>query len=129
MNDLTLERIARVAHAANRAYCETLGYFSQVSWDSAKEWQKQSAIAGVKEILLNPDIGPREHHQKWVDYKKQEGWIFGPIKDEKKKQHPCMVPYDLLPFEQKMKDYIFGYVVKAFVDGCLKEGNTEKAGE
>lgn len=51
-----IEDIASVCHEANRAYCRTLGDFSQGPWISAPDWQKQSAIAGVKlhlETLAN----------------------------------------------------------------------------
>jgi hypothetical protein len=42
-----------------------------------------------------------------------DGWKYGPVKDPEKKEHPCFVPYDRLPTEQKAKDYIFGAVVKS----------------
>ena len=39
--------------------------------------------------------------------KTEEGWKYGPVKDADEKEHPCYVPYEELPTEQKSKDYIF----------------------
>ena len=47
------ELIAKVAHTVNKAYCETLGDYSQPSWDEAPEWQKASALQGVEFHLNN----------------------------------------------------------------------------
>lgn len=49
--------------------------------------------------------------------KEEDGWVYGPEKDAEKKVHPCMVPYDQLPKEQRMKDVLFGAVVRAMVCG------------
>ena len=42
------EDIARICHEANAAYCLSLGDTSQTDWDNAPDWQKKSAINGVK---------------------------------------------------------------------------------
>ena len=42
-----VERVARICHEANRAYCQTIGDFSQRPWAEADEWQRKSAIEGV----------------------------------------------------------------------------------
>lgn len=42
------EQIARVAHEVNRAYCKALGDDSQEVWELAPQWQRDSAIVGVK---------------------------------------------------------------------------------
>ena len=46
--------------------------------------------------------------------KTAEGWSWGPVKDPERKQHPCMVPYDQLPQEQRAKDYIFRAIVNTY---------------
>jgi hypothetical protein len=46
--------------------------------------------------------------------KKAAGWIYGPVKDPEKKEHPCIVPYDQLPIEQRTKDYLFKAIVDCF---------------
>ena len=110
MNDV--EKIAKVTHEINRAYCQALGDNSQPSWKDAPECQKQSAINGVLFHLQNPSAKPSHSHECWLAEKEAAGWIYGPEKDPEKKQHPCMVPYEQLPVEQKAKDYLFPAVVR-----------------
>ena len=54
----TKEKIAKVCHEANRAYCEALGDYSQTTWEKAPDWQKESAINGVQFHLDNPGASP-----------------------------------------------------------------------
>jgi hypothetical protein len=44
--------------------------------------------------------------------KHEAGWMWGKEKDVEKKLHPCMVPWEELPVEQRVKDYLFRAVVK-----------------
>ena len=113
LDDTQIEAIARVAHEANKAYCATLGDFSQVSWDEAPDWQKRSAIDGVKYHLLNPHSKPSDSHENWSKQKLDEGWKYGPVKDPEKKEHHCLVPFEKLPLEQQKKDHLFLGVVRA----------------
>lgn len=106
-----VEQIARTAHEVNRAYCSAIGDDSQPAWEDAPQWQKDSAINGVKFHMLNPDAGPDHSHVEWLKEKQDSGWKYGPVKDAEKKEHPCFVPYDQLPTEQKAKDYLFKAVV------------------
>jgi hypothetical protein len=57
------------------------------------------------------DAGPDASHNSWLEEKRSAGWTFGPVKDADKKEHPCFVPYDQLPAEQKAKDYLFKQTV------------------
>lgn len=106
-------QIAKVCHEANRAYCQAIGDDSQAPWEQAPDWQKESAVKGV-EFHLSGDHDPSASHQSWYDEKKADGWIYGPVKDVEKKEHPCMVAYSQLPKEQQAKDYIFRAVVHSF---------------
>lgn len=109
----SVERIARVCHEANRAYCEAMQDYSQIEWDMAPEWQRKSVINGVIFHLHNPDASPAESHESWLKEKQYGGWQYGPVKDVEKKEHPCMLPYEQLPIEQRVKDYIFTAIVRA----------------
>lgn len=103
----TVEEIAEQCHEANRRYCESIGDNTQVEWNKAEDWQKESAINGVKFKLENPDITPEQQHENWMKDKKADGWKYGKKKDAEKKTHPCMVPYEKLPEDQRLKDEIF----------------------
>lgn len=105
--------IAQVAHETNRAYCEQTGDFSQLPWGAAPEWQKASAVNGVKFHIENPDAGCSASHESWLKEKYANGWQYGPVKDAEKKKHPCCVLYEELPIEQKVKDALFVGVVRA----------------
>jgi hypothetical protein len=65
----------------------------------------------VKLHIAN-SITPEESHHNWMTYKLNDGWKYGPVKDGIKKEHPCLVPYELLPSEQKAKDYIFIAIIE-----------------
>lgn len=108
--------IAEICHEANRAYCAALGDHSQLPWAEAPQWQRDSAIAGVNAIIDNPAQSPGASHASWLAQKEREGWKYGPVKDVEKKEHPCFVPYEDLPPDQKAKDYIFVAIAKT----CLR---------
>lgn len=111
--DQKVERIARVTHEVNRAYCASLGDTSQAGWEEAPDWQRDSARNGVRMHLANPDATPADSHASWLAQKDAEGWTYGPVKDPETKRHPCFVPYGALPAEQRAKDYLFRAVVHA----------------
>lgn len=113
LGDHEVELIARICHEANRTYCVGIGDLSQVPWGQAPDWQRASAIAGVRHHLAD-DLTPEQSHAKWFAHKYDEGWQWGPVKDEQKKLHPCMLPYEHLPEFQKRKDLLFRNIVKAF---------------
>ena len=108
-----LEYIARIAHEINRAYCQALGDTSQPAWENAPDWQRSSAINGVQFHIDNPQAGPDHSHNEWLKEKEAGGWKYGPVKNPETKEHPCFVPYEPLPVEQKAKDYLFRAVVHA----------------
>ena len=63
--------------------------------------------------LANPDATPEDSHASWLAQKAADGWTYGRVKDPDAKRHPCMVPYNQLPAEQRAKDYLFKGVVAA----------------
>ena len=108
-----MEAAAIMAHEANRAYCELLGDESQVPWQNASQNQKDSALAGVTSIWERPSSTPEESHEGWLAHKEADGWVYGEVKDEDARTHPCMVDYEDLPESQRLKDSLFGAVVRA----------------
>lgn len=108
---------ARIAHEVNRAYCISIGDDSQLPWELAPGWQQNSAVNGILfhwgALSRGEEVLPSQSHDSWLKQKTEEGWKHGPVKDVEKKEHPCFVPYDELPTEQKTKDFLFGAVARA----------------
>lgn len=115
---ITKEHIAFVAHEANRAYCVALGDFSQAGWGDAPEWQRESARMGV-DLHCMGDFGPEASHIAWMEVKLEDGWKYGPVKDDVALTHPCLVPFNELPPEQQAKDLLFRSIVHS-LRGLLK---------
>lgn len=43
-------------------------------------------------------------HEVWADQRQEEGWTYGPERNDQKKQHPDMLPYAMLPEQEKEYD-------------------------
>lgn len=108
---MTIEQVAQVCHEVNRAFCIAMDDFSQMGWDNAPEWQRESAIKGVEFHITNPLAGPAASHESWMEQKLFDGWKYGEVKDSEAKTHPCIVDFEELPKEQQAKDYLFRQVV------------------
>ena len=118
-----IEKIAKVCHAVNLAYCEALVEGSDrpsgaIEWAKAPASQKDSAKAGVEFHLANPKAKASDSHDAWAKARLEQGWKHGPVKDEKAKTHPCLVPYLHLPTEQRAKDHLFKAVVHAMAESA-----------
>lgn len=111
---MNIIQIAELCHEANRAYCRLIGDNSQLPWADAPDWQRQSAISGVEFCRDNPEAPVFAQHQAWLKGKLADGWKYGTVKSPEKKEHPCCVPYEELPEEQKVKDTLFVSIVKVF---------------
>ncbi|HWK12680.1 MAG TPA: RyR domain-containing protein [Vicinamibacterales bacterium] len=107
MHRLSIVTIATICHETNRAYCTAIGDPTQVPWADAPQWQRDSAIAGVVGIESGRITGPGDSHASWMQEKIDTGWTYGDTKDPERKQHPCIVPFEMLPYEQQAKDELF----------------------
>lgn len=43
-------------------------------------------------------------HNTWAKGRIDGGWTYGPVRDDVKKHHPCLVPYGELPESEKEYD-------------------------
>lgn len=43
-------------------------------------------------------------HEVWAATRIAQGWSYGPERDDKKRHHPCLIPYEELPEEEKTYD-------------------------
>ena len=103
--------IASVCHAANRALCLAVGDLSQLPWEDAPSWQRNSAVAGVEEALRGAN--PEQLHDSWMAAKAKDGWVYGPTKDAIAKTHPSLKAYVDLSDADKLKDALFFGIVQA----------------
>jgi len=113
------EEIAKICHEANRSWCELNGDDTQVAWEFAPQWQKDSAIAGVMFVRANPEAGDTAQHDSWAEQKYADGWVYGEVKDPVAKTHPCLVPFEELPHHQQFKDKLFRTIVLASLNPPL----------
>ena len=57
-----------------------------------------------EEILELTEQLAENTHEVWAQQRKAEGWAYGPRRDERKKEHPSLVPYKDLPESEKNYD-------------------------
>lgn len=43
-------------------------------------------------------------HDVWAKTRIEQGWTYGLERNDAEKKHPCLVPYDQLPEEEKVYD-------------------------
>jgi hypothetical protein len=43
-------------------------------------------------------------HDTWAQRRIDEGWTYGPERDDAAKTHPCLVPYEALPDAEQAYD-------------------------
>lgn len=121
---ITVEDIARVCHEANRAVQIISGDpVPSQAWEDTPPETRQSAIRGVEAALAG--ISSRTLHEGWMQDKAAEGWVYGPEKSMLHKTHPCMVDYDQLPEEDRIKDDVFNNIVRAFAQSPLFDGKLQ----
>ncbi len=111
---MTIEQIAELCHEANRVYQRLVpveGIPVAPSWADFPDNQKAGVIYGVKEA--RGGATPEQLHESWCDFKANDGWTYGEVKDEIAKTHPSLVPYAQIPNEQKVKDSLFAAIANA----------------
>lgn len=60
-------------------------------------------------------------HEIWAQQRIDEGWSYGPRRDDEVKEHPCLVPYDDLPESEKDYDRV---MVTEALKGAIALGFT-----
>ena len=43
-------------------------------------------------------------HDVWAETRIKQGWTYGEQRDDQKKKHPCLIPYEELPDSEKEYD-------------------------
>jgi len=109
---VTVVQIARVVHAANRAWqLEHGDAHPSRPWEESHVDTHEIVIAGVRGMLEGDT--PESSHARWVAKKLEQGWTWGPAKDRRRRTHPCMVPFEDLMDHEQAKDRIMHGIVTA----------------
>ncbi|MBQ4419953.1 MAG: Ryanodine receptor Ryr [Bacteroidales bacterium] len=64
----------------------------------------------ISDVLLSEELKnltellAKNVHDIWAENRIAQGWTYGEKRDDEKKQHPCLVPYEDLPEEEKLYD-------------------------
>ena len=130
-------------HAATRETLAALVDFDQLS-DNLKEQNRgvardlpgklealglvlrQDAPAGVAVVAVDPkdprvEVLAKREHERWLARKLKTGWTYGDPRDDVKKLHPCIRPWEELPEHEKEKDRM---MVREIPDIVLAAGMT-----
>ncbi len=57
-----------------------------------------------KELLPLIEEMAKNVHEVWAKNRMAEGWTYGSERDDAHKKHPCLVPYEELPENEKEYD-------------------------
>ena len=63
-----------------------------------------SNIELPQELLDLAETISKNVHEVWALNRMNEGWTYGPERDDTKRQTPCLVPYEQLSEEEKAYD-------------------------
>lgn len=63
-----------------------------------------TAIELPQELTSLVEHMAKNVHEVWAQGRIKEGWTYGPVRNDVKKTHPCLVPYEELPDSEKEYD-------------------------
>lgn len=63
-----------------------------------------SSVSLEPELLQLAEQLAENAHDVWARERFSQGWKYGPSRQDATKEHPCLVPYALLPDEEKIYD-------------------------
>ncbi|MBQ8703071.1 MAG: Ryanodine receptor Ryr [Bacteroidales bacterium] len=63
-----------------------------------------TGIALPDELMELAERMAENVHEVWAQTRVEQGWTYGPERNDAQKKHPCLVPYGELPEEEKVYD-------------------------
>ena len=57
-----------------------------------------------EDLLALSEILAKNAHDRWAAQRLADGWRYGPTRNDERKEHPCLVPYESLPESEKTYD-------------------------
>ena len=64
----------------------------------------------TSDVVLDDDVRELSEllaentHEVWAQQRIRDGWIYGEVRNDEKKEHPCLVPYSELSDSEKEYD-------------------------
>ncbi len=64
----------------------------------------------TKDVVLPEELNKlaeqmaKNVHEIWSETRIAQGWTYGPERNDANKKHPCLIPYEDLPEEEKVYD-------------------------
>lgn len=58
-----------------------------------------------EELKLFAEQMAKNVHEVWAATRIAQGWTYGPERNDAEKKHPCLVPYEELPENEKVYDH------------------------
>jgi len=55
-----------------------------------------SGVSVPMEVMDVCERLARNTHEQWSQMRVNQGWVYGPVRNDDMKQHPCLIAYDLL---------------------------------
>lgn len=66
--------------------------------------ENTSGIELSGDILALCEEMAKNTHEVWARIRMEQGWTYGPTRNDEKKEHPCLVPYEELSESEKQYD-------------------------
>lgn len=63
-----------------------------------------SDIKLPEELMPLAEQMAKNVHEVWSQTRIAQGWTYGPERNDDAKKHPCLLPYEQLPEEEKVYD-------------------------
>ncbi len=101
-NNTAWEDLTETFRDANRGAADHL----KVKLASLDYWIPEDPSNWSQEVDLteNQELLAKLEHSRWYAERRLNGWQYGTTRDDTRKIHPCLVPYDDLPENEKDKD-------------------------
>jgi hypothetical protein len=58
----------------------------------------------TSEVLELTELLAKNTHDIWARQRLSDGWRYGPRRDDERKEHPCLIPYEELTETEKQYD-------------------------
>ncbi len=101
-NDTKWEQLTETYRDANRGAADNLAIkLASLSYwipEDPSNWSQKVDLTENQELLAKLE------HRRWYAERRLNGWQYGTTRDDNRKIHPCLIPYEQLPENEKDKD-------------------------